>query len=863
MRVHSITVRDVRGVRERTVTFPDSGVVVVEGPNEVGKSTVLEAFDKLLDPRLKATSASREVRALQPVGQDVGPYVEAEFTVGGQRVRFAKQWLRRPSTTLQVLEPAPRQLSGEAAQAYLDRLVGASLDRTLWDALRFTQSQDGTLIPLVDSTVLSSALDAAAGAHLHAEEGEQVLDLVGREYSTYFTRTGRPTGDYKQAMTGWTVAQEAVAEAHRRLQEAEELLARQVSLKELAAEATDELTTARAEHEAAAEAHAAVAEVVAAHEQARARLGEASEKARSATRARTTRRELVAAVDELEQRIRTATATLAAQESAAEQLIDGAAGLEEEAAAADERLERAEAASELALADAEHLALVAAADRLEERRRVVEDVVARLAAARAALPSRGVGREDLRRVTALSATEERLRALHELASAKVRVEALDSRVDVRHRGADGSEEERATAVAPQGAESFALVDELVVSVPGAVRVTVVPEQGAQERLTALRAAREELGQALADLGVGSLVELTETVEEQDRCRELVRDLTHELEVALAGRPAAELAAGLAGQVPDGLTDELARLREQISTWAQTRPDGLPAPQDVAAAEAAQRAASLELRTARDERRRLVAALKEQRQQAATLRAGIDRAAGRLESDRAQLVEATRRLESAREQVADDALDAQLQARSTALAAAEVEAQRAGRAVAEADVDGLSRRVLAAAERVDRAQAQLDQRSAALHALTGQIATWPSAPWPRSTGAPARRVTCGGLCRRTARRRTAPTSCPSPGPSRSWGARSTATASPSPSTTSSPSPPAPWTARRSRSATCPAAPRSSWASWPASPWPGWSIPPRACPSSSTTRSATATPSGSSRWARCWAPVPRAPRCRSSC
>lgn len=106
MRVHRLRLWDVKGVRERTVDFPEAGVVVIAGPNEVGKSTLVEALDRLLDPKAKATSHAAAVRKLQPVGRDVGPRVEAELTLGGQRVRFAKRWLREPMTTLDVLSPA-------------------------------------------------------------------------------------------------------------------------------------------------------------------------------------------------------------------------------------------------------------------------------------------------------------------------------------------------------------------------------------------------------------------------------------------------------------------------------------------------------------------------------------------------------------------------------------------------------------------------------------------------------------------------------------------------------------------------------------------------------------------------------------
>lgn len=113
MRLHRLTLRDVKGVRERTVDFPDRGVMVIEGPNEVGKTTLLDAFDALLT--FKATSKAAGVRALQPVDRDVAPFVEAELTIGGQRLRYAKQWLRQPSTTLHVLSPRPEQLTGDVA----------------------------------------------------------------------------------------------------------------------------------------------------------------------------------------------------------------------------------------------------------------------------------------------------------------------------------------------------------------------------------------------------------------------------------------------------------------------------------------------------------------------------------------------------------------------------------------------------------------------------------------------------------------------------------------------------------------------------------------------------------------------------
>ena len=246
MRLHRITLRDVKGVADRTVDLPDRGVVVLEGPNEVGKTTLVEAFDRLLD--LRCTSASALARSLQPVGRDVGPFVEAELTVAGRRIRIAKRWLRSPLVELDVLGSAPEHLTGSAAQARLDQLLDGALDRTLWRALRLTQSGDGAVAPLVGSGALREALDAAVEAHTHDGDGERVLDAVEEEYRRYFTaRAGRPTGDYRSAIEAHHRAQQEVAEAHRLLEEANLLLDRQQAARTELADADQRLVAARDE----------------------------------------------------------------------------------------------------------------------------------------------------------------------------------------------------------------------------------------------------------------------------------------------------------------------------------------------------------------------------------------------------------------------------------------------------------------------------------------------------------------------------------------------------------------------------------------------------------------------------------------
>ncbi|QYH19904.1 AAA family ATPase [Corynebacterium aquatimens] len=81
MRIHSLTVQNFRGIeRLEMADLPDTGVIVIHGCNEAGKSTITDAIDLVL--RERHSSKKKEVKACAPVGRDVGPEVELTATVG-------------------------------------------------------------------------------------------------------------------------------------------------------------------------------------------------------------------------------------------------------------------------------------------------------------------------------------------------------------------------------------------------------------------------------------------------------------------------------------------------------------------------------------------------------------------------------------------------------------------------------------------------------------------------------------------------------------------------------------------------------------------------------------------------------------
>ena len=77
MRITRIRLKDYRGIEEREVELAPLGVTVVQGPNEIGKSSIAEGLNLLLEHL--DSSGRKEIKEVKPVGRDVGPEVEVDM----------------------------------------------------------------------------------------------------------------------------------------------------------------------------------------------------------------------------------------------------------------------------------------------------------------------------------------------------------------------------------------------------------------------------------------------------------------------------------------------------------------------------------------------------------------------------------------------------------------------------------------------------------------------------------------------------------------------------------------------------------------------------------------------------------------
>ena len=214
---------------------------MVEGRNEAGKSSMIEALDVLL--RFRDNSKSSAVRAIMPSGRDVGSEVEAEISCGEWYFTYSKRFNKQPSTTLAVHRPKPEQLSGRDAHDRVDEILDTTVDRVLFDALKLLQSgTDPALTDLSSAASLSRALDRAAGGGglagaepdsvvppdsvvspdpIVSEDDNVLVDAVAGEYGRYYTlKQGKPTGELAAAASRAAVA----GERYDRLRRGREVL---------------------------------------------------------------------------------------------------------------------------------------------------------------------------------------------------------------------------------------------------------------------------------------------------------------------------------------------------------------------------------------------------------------------------------------------------------------------------------------------------------------------------------------------------------------------------------------------------------------------------------------------------------------
>jgi DNA repair exonuclease SbcCD ATPase subunit len=258
MRFKSITVRNYRVHREVTVPL-DPMLNVIGGPNEAGKSTLLEAARYALF--LKAKGGGETQKSMVSLTSQGHPEVEIEFEIAGTDYRLAKRFSGASGTAV-LTQAGGSTWQAEEAEEKLSALLGVEIIsgrgagekvEQQWAHLLVSQGRSGSspveyanaqrdqlftrLQSLGGAAVMQSETDAAVAGRFR--------DLVDE----WFTKNGEPRvgSDWGRADIAVKQAEEAATQAAAQLRKLEEAAQQHQQAEAVLASAKPELERLRTE----------------------------------------------------------------------------------------------------------------------------------------------------------------------------------------------------------------------------------------------------------------------------------------------------------------------------------------------------------------------------------------------------------------------------------------------------------------------------------------------------------------------------------------------------------------------------------------------------------------------------------------
>lgn len=494
MRLLRVALRNYRGVADRDVTFAPTGVTIVEGPNEIGKSSMAEAIDRVLE-ELDSTS-KRKVVATRPVDRDVGPEVTIEVETGPYAFHYHKRFLRERRTELTIIRPRPEQLVGREAHDRVRAMLAETVDVALWKALRIQQGTAVGQASLADQSSLSAALDRAAGEAPAGDEERALVELARGEYLAYWTETGRRKQAWSEQDRAVERAQEDIARTQAALGQIEadvEASARLESEVRRLIERREKQLERVAEHDERlqelSKLEGSMAAIEARRDAARARVIEAQ---RNAEARRQTLAELDAAIAAAER----LTARLDAEAPAVDVVEMRLATAESALATARATRDEAQIGALLRRDDLSFLRDQRDLAGLEQRKARVDAALAALRSAERTLAANRVDDATLESIRVQHLDVERARARLDAGRPVVGVEAL---ADI-----DGQFDSTTFRLAPGERLERRVEESLVLTLPGALIVSVTGGPVGDPAVAELRAAEATLAQLCRRVGAADV-----------------------------------------------------------------------------------------------------------------------------------------------------------------------------------------------------------------------------------------------------------------------------------------------------------------------------------------------------------------------
>lgn len=651
----------------------EDGLNVVVGPNEMGKSTLLDALRAALFE--KYSSKAQPITALQNDRNLAAPVVELAFELDDGLYRITKRFVKKPYARLSC--PDGRNLEGDAAEDTLRGLLGfdepgktGAKPETLgmWNVLWVQQGQSLGALDLPDSarSDLHGALESEVGTVLGGRRGRALPQAIEKQLGELITgTTGRPRGAYKELIDRVKTLREDLDglcnRRHDLTQTMDELVTAQETLERLSSgnrnEADQqELAEARQRHRQLAELEARIEAAATERELRRRNLEQAEQ--------------TVAGRQQLKDDIKKEQAAL---EAAGKRLAE-VREQEKEARAQLDKLRGGVGDAEAAVAKADETVsrqrrVLGAVER-EARIRELED---RRKKAQAAEKRQGGAQQG---AAAILVTDDAIKVIR---SAAKNLETIESRLsaaatritfDMAPEGLSGIQVNGQALTAEQ--PSVQAVEPATITIPDRGRITVEPAITDRDKLLGQQSkARTKLKDALETAGAKAL---RDAEDQYGRRQKHLQEAELARQEAELHAPATEEygagAAALADHI-EGLRQVLKRELDELDLRE------LPGRQE---AETALRTAQDKAQEARDALGAARAALSGPEDTLSQLQTELGTVRARHDDSKERLKKLRRQLVEAQEARPDDELQAAIETARTALleqeeAISDLEAQR--------------------------------------------------------------------------------------------------------------------------------------------------------------------------------------------
>ena len=566
------------------------GLNLVVGPNELGKSTLLDALRAVLFERY--SSRARPIIALQNDRSGAAPVVELVFEVDSAEYTLTKRFVKNAYARLQC--PDGSLLEADAAENELRNLLGfgeagsrGANSETLgmWGVLWVQQGQSFGRPDLPDSALasLSAGLESEVGTVLGGRRGRELPQVIEQRRGELVTAARRqPRGEYKDTLDHVSEVEHRLTEQQQQQLEISETL-EQLAAAEARLIRLEDGSQDRIDQEELTEAQDRLGEVMrhdlqleSAHSELRIREGHL-EQAQNAQSERASRR---AELKTDQEQLRQESGRLEELQEREQESLAALGELRQAATNAEAAVEAAMQSESYWRRTLDRIARSAELSDLLRRQDDVEAAQKRLAAAERQAEQIRVTDESIQRIRQVAEIADQ-------ASARLRVAATRISFDIPSDRLAGIEADGAPLSDPPS--TVEAVEPVEITIPERGRILIEPAVADRDQLLrAEREAKAELQAALSEAGAQSLADA-----------QVLRDQRRDLEViAGAARQERERLAP-SGDAP-ALKPRIDELRQALEALpAELEKDQLPQRGD---AEAALDTAQAELQKVRGEER---------------------------------------------------------------------------------------------------------------------------------------------------------------------------------------------------------------------------------------------------------------------